>query len=107
MKRTLKLERLFYLGDYRNIKFIDEITDLPEDVAGNETALDLLRQVQFVGVDKAFQEYMALHKSKGIKNAEPEEAIIELEKIKEQLVYELTKVFGNGKLTDNEDNTEL
>jgi len=105
MKRTLKLERLYYLGDYRNIKFIDEITELPDDIS--DEAVDLLRQLQFVGVDKAHQEYMALHLRKGIKGATPEEAVIELEKIKEKIIYNLEQVFHNGKLIEEEKITDL
>jgi hypothetical protein len=43
MPRTLKMERLHYLGKFRNLKFIDEINDLPDNIAFNGELISALR----------------------------------------------------------------
>lgn len=60
MKRSLKLERLFPLGDYKNIKFTDEVIDIPEDIVLNESLMAKIRYLQMVDIEIAFREYISL-----------------------------------------------
>ena len=82
MNRSLKVERLYSLGDYKNIKFIDEIVDLPENVALDEESVGHVVYLQLLNVEQSFYRYYAL--AKKIKTLNPEEILgfIEEERVK-------------------------
>lgn len=63
MNRTLHVERLFSLGEWRNIRFSDEISDLPADIMFNEELIGKIRYLQLVDVEVAFRKYLELNKS--------------------------------------------
>jgi hypothetical protein len=58
MEQKLGLERLFSLGQYRNIKFIDEITNIPKELMLNDDVINTLRLLQFIRADKYFMSYV-------------------------------------------------
>jgi len=61
--RSLTTERLYSLGDFRNIKFSDEIRDIPEEVALNKDAMALLHYVQLLDTEYAYNRYLELAKA--------------------------------------------
>jgi len=65
MNRTLKVERLYPLGDYKNIKFVDEMVDIPERVCMDENLMSKLRYLQMLDVELAFRQYLELIKKVG------------------------------------------
>lgn len=56
MNRTLSVERLYVLGNYQNIKFINTLSDIPEDKYTPEQ-LDKVYQDLFLACDIAYVEY--------------------------------------------------
>lgn len=56
MNRTLSVERLYVLGNYQNIKFINTLSDIPEDQYTPEQ-LEKLYQDLFLACDIAYVEY--------------------------------------------------
>jgi len=60
MKRTLTTTRLFSLGDFKNISFSDTIEDIPEELAFNEYAMNLLRSLQLFQLERAYLKYLKL-----------------------------------------------
>ena len=58
MNRSLKVERIYSLGDYKNIKVTDDINELPEEIVLNDKAVGLIRMMQLLQVEKTFQTYL-------------------------------------------------
>lgn len=94
MNRNLHVERLYYLGDYRNIKFYDEINDLPPEIMFNQEIVEKLQFMQFVGVELAFRRYVKLNKTLP---ESPEDAIAVLEEVRVGALDELKNLL-NGHL---------
>ena len=57
MERTLGLERVFSLGEYKSFRVTSFINDIPEEVALDEQAMSLMRELQLIEMDKAFYQY--------------------------------------------------
>ena len=79
MKRKLSVERLYTLGDYRNIKIINEITDVPEEL------VNLTFQQLTTECDQAYEDYKAMNEER--KNAEDVREFLKSEK--ERIAQEL------------------
>jgi hypothetical protein len=62
MNRNLGIERVYSLGDYKSIRFLDFINEVPEEIAMNMDAVGLIRYLQLVGVDLAYTKYNMLLK---------------------------------------------
>jgi hypothetical protein len=65
MERSLKSERLFSLKDYNNIKFTDEITNIPERVCLNAELMGELSYLQMIGFELSVRKYAELMKLSG------------------------------------------
>jgi hypothetical protein len=70
MERTLKLERLYPLGQYTNIKFADEIISLPDETIFNVELESKIRYLQMLEVEIAYRDYIKLMKVAETKSAE-------------------------------------
>ena len=86
MQRSLRIERLFGLGNYSNIKFVDEITEIPESVALNQKAVSLITQLQMLEIERAHARYILMERNFP---ATPEQ----IEKTAEILEQERSRVF--------------
>ena len=101
------MDRLYSLGNYKNLKFIDEINELPDDIAFNGELISALRWLQLMQSEKTFYRYLALGSQYKDKNAE--ECLAIVSKIHEETLLELKELFKNGKIestievTDNYD----
>lgn len=52
------MERTFFLGQFKNIKISDYISDIPEDVAINPEIMTALRRVQYNHIEETFVRYL-------------------------------------------------
>lgn len=95
MNRNLHVERLYSLGDYKNIKFSDTINDLPLDLTLNTELLSAIRYLQMISMEKALRNYLELKEKLG--KLGPEQ---ELEYLEEQEfnTLKLIKSIMNGNL---------
>jgi hypothetical protein len=91
MERTLKLERLYPLAQYANIKFVDEISALPEEAIFNVDLASKARYLQMLEVEIAFRMYLELMKQAETKTAE--EVAKFLEEQRNETVKELVTHF--------------
>lgn len=89
MERTLKLERLYPLAQYANIKFVDEIINLPEEVVTNEELVNEIRYLQMLSVEAAYRRYSGLHDSL----SEKEEGYLEEEQV--NTIQKIATLFKN------------
>jgi len=60
--RDLGIERVYNLGDYKSIRFSDEIHNLPDEVAFNAELVDKIRYLQLVNVELHYRQYLELAK---------------------------------------------
>ena len=58
MERTISIERTYVLGQYKNIKMFDSISDIPEDIFFNPKAMDALRTLQILQIDSTYLKYL-------------------------------------------------
>jgi hypothetical protein len=58
MDRALTVERLYYLGDYKNIKFTNSLTDIPENLAKNDKVTSLLFFQNALACEIAYRKYL-------------------------------------------------
>ncbi len=60
MKRDLGIERLYPLGDFKNIKFSTVLRDIPEELAKNEKVVGLLFMQQSISCEIAYKKYYSM-----------------------------------------------
>jgi len=63
MNTTLRVERLYSLADYNNVKFTQEIIEVPERVLLSEKGVGLLYSLMLLEAEKAHKNYIILYKS--------------------------------------------
>lgn len=85
MERTLYAERLYALGDFKNIKFSSALTQIPEEIARNPEAINLLYVDMFIGMELAYRRYYAMVESLSRSN---------VQEVIESLKTEQTRNFG-------------
>ena len=62
MQRSLRVKRLWSMGNYNNVELYDEIIEIPEKVALNPNATGLLYYLMILEQEKAHKKYLALYK---------------------------------------------
>ena len=63
MKRKLSVERLYTLGDFQNIKFASEISDIPDEHVLNDDVIQMLYYGQFLDCDIAYKKYVQMRQA--------------------------------------------
>lgn len=58
MNRTLRVKRLWSMGQFNNIQFEDEVSDIPENIALNQKAIGLLYNLMVLEMEMAQKEYL-------------------------------------------------
>ena len=99
MPRELRMERLHYLGDYRNLKFIDVISELPDKIAFNGELISALRWLQLMQSEKTYYRYAVLANESKDKSAE--ECLALVTEIHEETLLGLKELFKNGDIKSN------
>jgi len=94
MNRNLGVERLYSLGDYKNLKVTDYINDLPEEVAMDTHAVDLIRYLQLVSVDIVYERYAELARKE--QQAGTEKLLLLIEE-RANVMDELKTLLSNSK----------
>ncbi len=98
MERKLSVERLYTLGDYKNIKFTNEISSIPEELASNNGVTSLLFAQQYISCEIAYRKYVEMLEKisedytvmkNGKRIADPEAVMQFLEEQKNQTMKEL------------------
>lgn len=111
MNQTVGMARLYYLGEYRNIKVEETITDIPEELINNLEFQSLLRALQIIRLEKSHISYRKL--AKRVNSITHEEALALLDNLEKDTIQTLEDIFknGNGELEEKEpqleENTEV
>lgn len=80
MNRTLATKRLFSLGNYSNIEFSHTITEIPEKIALDPKAMELLSYVLLLDIEYAYKRYHLLIEQVNTKNLSEVIEFIETER---------------------------
>lgn len=62
MNRSLKVKRLWSMGQFSNVELHDEITDIPDKVALNPKAVGLLYNMMILQMESAYAGYLSIYK---------------------------------------------
>lgn len=62
MKETLRVKRLWAMGQFNNIELYDEITEIPEKVALNPQARGLLYKLLILEMERAHKKYLNFYR---------------------------------------------
>lgn len=104
LNRTLRVKRLWSMGNYNNVELYDEIVEIPEKVALSPKATGLLYYLMILEQEKAHKKYLALYKQfpANMEQLDLTAEIIETERSRtfQEFLEELNK-----DLTPNESNT--
>lgn len=95
MKRTITTDRLYSLGDYRNIRFIDVIDEIPDKLLLNKDYMGAVKFLQLISIEVAFRHYLKLMEEHPIST---EQAAIEALETIRQTTIESIKAITNGDL---------
>lgn len=108
MDRAVSVERLYSLGDYKNIKFTDSISGIPEHVAMDTEAMDLLRYIQLLEVEQSHKRYIKLAEKLNLDKLDEILAVIEEERHNtwEQLLAKFTQLDKPEEEEKEEQNNE-
>ena len=58
MSRSISVTRTYSLGNYKNIKFSDTISDIPEHLAIDHEVMNVLSFLQLVSIEKSYFNYV-------------------------------------------------
>ena len=95
MTRTLGVERVFTLGNYQTIRFIDTVDNIPEELAFNADLVNKIRALQFVSLEKNYREYVKVHEK--VNSMSLEDAITALNKDKATSLEEIQTILTKKK----------
>lgn len=62
MNRNLRVKRLWSMGQFNNVELFDEILDIPEKVALNPRAVELLYHLMIMEQELAHKRYLEVFK---------------------------------------------
>ncbi len=94
MKREIGTERLYSLGDFKNIKFMDIIVDVPDELALENGLVAEIKFLQLVSIELAFRRYMRLMEE--VPLAWGQKSIEALEQIRQDTINTITSLMKNG-----------
>lgn len=93
MIRSLKVERQYFLGDYRHLKLVDDIVQLPEGL--NQELAESLNYLQLVTMELSFKRYAEL--TKKANTLKEEEVLAFLEKERDTVFQEIKTLIKENK----------
>ena len=63
MKKSISVERTYFLGDYKSLKIADHSEDIPEELMMNPEFMNTLRYLQLMEIEKAYYNYSIMSQS--------------------------------------------
>jgi len=63
MKRRINIERLYNLGDFKNIKFSEEVSEIPDELVNNEQFVTILTNLMLLRIEQNYNKYIKLMES--------------------------------------------
>lgn len=108
MNRTIGTERLYTLGNYKNLKVTDVISDIPQELLGNSEVMSSLRMLQMLQSDKTYLQYLlnsaTMQDLSGATPADLEELVETIDETRVATLEKLKEAFASQ--TNTEEKTE-
>lgn len=96
MERTVSVERLYPLGDYKNIKLIDTVSNIPEELFLDKTFMSKLKILQIIDMEILHKKYLRLNET--LHTAQSyEDAMTMLEELRSTTFADLQKALTGEK----------
>lgn len=89
MSKSISVERLYFLGNFQNIKFKLDVDGIPEDLGNDNTFMDRLHLLSLITMEMNFRNYIKLI-SDVPHHMDNDEALAALENIRTQLYQTIT-----------------
>jgi hypothetical protein len=102
MERTISIERLYSLGNYKNIKLVNLIDKIPESILANPEAMATLQFLLMVAVETDFRRYQKLNQEIG--GMSLEESLEKLSEMRDDTYKAIQDLLQNGNITNTEEN---
>lgn len=99
MKRTLGIERVFTLGQYKTLRLADTIEDIPEELALNPDFVDKIRILQMLNIEKQYRDYIKINEKINA-NLNIEDAYEALDKAKTTTLSDIEEIIKNNRKED-------
>jgi len=99
MKREIGIDRLYFLGEFKNIRFADRFLEVPEEHATNPDIIAKLYYILMVTIELEYRKYIELNTR--LHGFNLGEAIGALQQIRSDAYDELQQLL-NGDLEDSE-----
>ena len=100
MKRTLKIDRLYSLGDWKNVRFGDEFVDVPEEYILDTDFIANLRMLQLLGVEILYREYLKLQHDELV-GKDLEGALERLYELRDEMYESIVSILDKDKDKEN------
>jgi hypothetical protein len=97
MNRSLRVERIYRLGDYQDIRFADEITDLPESVATDDSLITKLTVMQLLRIETGLLKYYKIRSK--YQGMPIEDALAAIEAERSEVIESILSEFNKPKET--------
>lgn len=97
--REINVQRTYYLGQFKNIKFGGAVLDLPKRIWMNPEAMDLLGTLMLVSVERDFRKYQDLIRS--LAGMSLEESLASLNGMRDETYREIQKLLTDGEVKNN------
>lgn len=96
MERTLRVKRIYNLGQYSNIEIMDEISGIPEEIFMDEEAVKTLNNIQLLRLEDAYFKYTQLRET-FLKLSSAEEALAYIEDLSTKQFEKLENLLSSKK----------
>ncbi len=96
MERTISMERLYSLGNYKNIKFGNIIDGIPQEQWTNPEVMGSLQFLLMLSVDIDFRNYQKMNQEIG--GLSLEESLEKLSDMRDDTYREIQDLLTNGEI---------
>jgi len=94
MNRSLKVERVFLLGQYKTLRLGDTIENIPEELLTNVEFINQIRFLQFIDVERSYRKYLQVRER--FDNVSLEDAIAQMDEINLNTVRTIQNIITIG-----------
>lgn len=92
--RTIRYDRTFFLGQYKNIKVYHSLDNVPDKLWLNPEAVEKLSTLLLLAVERDFRRYQQLNKEIG--GMSLEESLAYLNELRDETYKEIQEILQNG-----------
>jgi len=98
MDRSVSVTRTYALGNYKNIKLTDTISDIPEELATNPEVMGALKFLQIVSIEQSYFNYV--RDAESWHQLDIEDAIAKLDGLEKETITDLKELLNGKNIKD-------